>query len=1190
MSFTGVAYENQCASVFSNGLQSHNLGNIEIDRGARMQNGLSHQLFAKKVKLNRSTGHKSCGTKACIANGLSSTVMPAYSFKYYNQNNVPRLGNSFNHRWWFQTVEISEPHYKNVTIKPFSTGIFSHSGGQFIAKNIFVKTGAKLKLKPGDYWVENLHLSTGAAIESNGPGQIRLFTRQLTGDFTNNIGSQSSPHHMLIVSKNIKLGSHSNIHAFIYADENIKLGFASKVSGALSGKNIELKSYSKISFQADKAPSINFAWLCDFDNDGIYDGIDTDADNDGFSDELEIQAGSDIYDAQSTPADLDNDGLPDVIDDDIDGDGYSNEQEEADGTDPYDPDSFKSNPPTITLSIESGQTIEQANIHISGLVGFGDLNISKLFAYNINTPNQIQLINLSSDGTFLGELNLVEGLNEFEIVVEDTQGAQAHTSFTVTYVIPFQILSVTPSNGTDFSEAVITIVADIKSNVEPQLRINNQLAQQQLISENMYQYTLEYSLTPGSNDLELVVLSGQKTLKQSLNYSFQPADMSLYPAPHINVLTPNNNTRTAQSEQPLTVDITSNVGGLTASINNNPVNMSKSGEDKYRIAQPLHLTEGQNQYTIKITDALGQKSTQTLALFKDTAAPQITLAQNYLAPPDINTVASNRFTIKGSVIADDLATLSIAGQVVSLQQIDATHYEFEHRVNIAANQETLIAIQAKDTLGNSSTLAYYFYASSNLTMSWVSPQFPVQWILEMGTQRPFAIKTKDASGSESYSIELTGPDKKTTLPFTKINDLLTGSFSEINTKGEYQISVTATENGQLITQMQNKLTVISQDDLPVEITHVQPVAESANLEPDVSMQVNFNRPIDVNKLSIVARRTLHGKTYVNLDASGVDFLHAKGMQLLQVDVDREQVSGNLSILPNDSAFVFYPTDDLGYNAQIEWIIAYDGAELSKQRFTTRPLPTVIDGGVKDTFSQSIEGITVEIEELGLKTTTNNDGGYAFGYGSTAAENIPSGRYHMLINKGYTYPKLGEVRIPVDIKQGRRNQLPLLRVPNVSDQVQWINVPTDAEKVRLAQGEFNIEFSPGARLRFPDDRRTNRAIHAQFISASNLVRDVYPGSAPLWFYQLQPFGIKTTGPLNIKMKVPALNGNMAYMMMQPGETKYSFLLGYNTTKNVIEPIGVVKIHNGYMETLKPVEPASMDYFGYTHTKPEYHRAI
>ena len=59
-----------------------------------------------------------------------------------------------------------------------------------------------------------------------------------------------------------------------------------------------------------------------------------------------------------------------------------------------------------------------------------------------------------------------------------------------------------------------------------------------------------------------------------------------------------------------------------------------------------------------------------------------------------------------------------------------------------------------------------------------------------------------------------------------------------------------------------------------------------------------------------------------------------------------------------------------------------------------------------------------------------------------------------------------------------------------------------------------------------------------------------------------------------------------MMMQSGETKYSFLLGYNPTKNIIEPIGVVKIHNGIMETVNPVEPASMDYFGYTHTKPEY----
>ena len=1209
LSVNTLAYVNQCATVFTNGMQSHSLGTIKIGRGAYMQNGSSAELFSKKVRLHRRTGNESCGTQACSANGLGSTAMPPYSFIKYqadygkhknnnrhgkisghsgkvNDKRYPKykqLGHNFSHDRWFELVNILGSEYNNIIIKPFSTATFAHSGGQFVAKKIVASAGTTLRLKPGDYWVENFHLSMGSSIERNGIGQIRIFTRNFTGSFANDVGDEQSPNHTLIISERTKLGAVSNIYAFVYADKKIKIGYGSNIVGALSAKNIVLKSYAKVDFPSDKVPSINFAWLCDFDADGIYDGIDTDADNDGFDDELEIQAGSDTFDAQSVPADLDLDGTPDVIDDDIDGDGYSNQRELENGTDPYDETSFQPAPPSIALTIESGQIIEQEKIYISGLVTFGDLNIAKLFAYNINNPDQIKIISLNSDGSFISQLNLVEGLNEFEVLVEDTQGTQTQILFSVTYVVPFQILSITPGNSTEFSQQQITIVADIKSNLELQLRINNQLAEQQVISENTYRYSLIYSLAPGLNIIEFVVLNGKKTLKQTLEYTFQPADMSLYPAPLINVLTPNNNTRTAQEQQPLTVSIESNVGGLTASMNGLPVDVSANGDGIYSIARSLYLEEGHNQYTIEITDALGQGSLQTLELYKDTLAPQITLKQDYLKPPEVNTLLSNSVIIKGSVVADDLASLSIAGQQVTLQQIDETNYEFEQTVKIAVNQDALIAIQAKDTLANSSTQAYYFHATSNLTMDWVTPLFPVQWILEMGTQRPFAIKLKDASGGENYNIELAGPQQNTNIAFTKINDLLTGSFSEITQKGEYHVKVTASENGQRLTQMINKLTVISQDDLPIKITQVVPVAESRNLEPDAAMQVNFNRPVDVNKLSIVARRTLHGKTYVNLDASGVDFLHAKGMQLLQVDVDREIVNGNLSILPSDSAFIFYPSQDLGYNAKIEWIISYDGKELSKQRFTTRSLPTVIDGGVKDTFTQSIEGITVEIEELGLKTITNNDGGYAFGYGATANNNIPAGRYHMLINRDYSYPKLGEVRIPVDIKAGRRNQLPLLRVPNISDQVQWINVPRDATEVRLAQGELDIQLSAGTRLNFPG---THRGIHAQFIPSSNLVRDVYPGSAPLWFYQLQPFGIKASGPLQIKMKVPALNGSTAYMMTQPGETKYSFLLGYNPAKNIIEPVGVVKIYDGFMETLNPIQPASMDYFGYTHTKPEY----
>jgi hypothetical protein len=1209
MSFGVSAYQNQCTSVFVNGMQSHGLGVLKMDRGAQLINGSTASLFAKKVKLHKRTANESCALEACTANGTASIALPQYALieskwkdihhknghqQKQSKHSDTKHSKSDKHNkhknakptvysGWFSDLIIDQTEYKNIVVQPFSTATLAHSGSQFSVEKITVAAGSRIVLKPGDYWVENFHLSMGAKIETSDAGQVRIFAKKMSGSYFSQVGSDQSPHQILIVSKTFSVASTVNIYGYVYAHKSIKIGYGSYVLGAISSKNIHLNSYAVVDYFPDNTASINFAWICDFDNDGIYDGQDNDADNDGFDNALEILAGSSIYDPEDVPADLDSDGTPDVIDLDIDGDGYSNEQEIADGTDPYDSNSYQLRPPTISLTIASDQTVENEQMYISGMVVQGDLSISRLFVHRVGSPNDIQLINLNTDGSFTSQLSLNEGSNAYIVTVEDSSGEQVQINFNVTYIIPFQLVSVAPATDTEFSSENITIMAVVKSNLEPKLRINNILAEQQVISENMYQYTYPFTLLPGLNKVELNVSNGKKSFKRTLAYTYKPSDMTLYPAPEVSIITPGHATRTSQAQQPLTVNIISNVGGLTATLNSLPISINNSGNNQYTIAQSISLVEGQNQFVITVIDALGQQSTQSMSITRDSTAPVITIDQNYLLPPSINMQASNSVLISGKVTADDLSSLSIAGQQVSLQQIDPTHYGFEQTIKIPVNQDTLVAIQAKDTLANSSVMAYYFNATNNLNMSWVTPVFPVQWILEMGNSRPFAIKLHDASGNENYSIQVIGPQTSMNVPFTKIDELLTGTFNGITTKGDFQVIVTATDNGQVVSQITSQLSVISQDDLPIEITQVLPAAESRNLEPDVAMQVNFNRPLDFTKLNITARRTLHGKTYVNLDASGVDFLHAKGMQLVQVDVDREMVAGNLAVLPGDSSFLFYPSQDLGYNSQVEWVISYDGQELSKQRFNTRDLPTVIDGGVQDTFSQRLEGVTVEIEELGLKTITNSDGGYSFGYGAIAEQNIPAGQYHLLVNRGYVFPQLGEIRIPVDIKQGRRNQLSLLRAPNMSNQVQWMSVPRDTKSIRLAQGELEIELLNTSRIEFPTG---HNAIHAQFITASNLVRDVYPGSAPLWFYQLQPFGIKSSGPINIKMKMATLNGTTDYMMMEPGGVKYSFLLGYSPSKDVIEPIGVVKIENGFMETLHPVEPESFDYFGYTHTRPEY----
>jgi len=161
-------------------------------------------------------------------------------------------------------------------------------------------------------------------------------------------------------------------------------------------------------------------------------------------------------------------------------------------------------------------------------------------------------------------------------------------------------------------------------------------------------------------------------------------------------------------------------------------------------------------------------------------------------------------------------------------------------------------------------------------------------------------------------------------------------------------------------------------------------------------------------------------------------------------------------------------------------------------------------------------------------------------------------------------------------------LSLIRVPNLSEQIQWISAPNGVSNINLAQGDLKLALN-GADLNFPG---VNRSIHAQFIPSNAMVRNTYPGTISLWFYQLQPFGIQPTLPIDIEIKAPLLRGSLDYLGAFDGKPVYAFLLGYSKRKDVIEPVGVVEIIDGVMKTLQPVALESLDYIGYGHVKYEY----
>ena len=84
------------------------------------------------------------------------------------------------------------------------------------------------------------------------------------------------------------------------------------------------------------------------------------------------------------------------------------------------------------------------------------------------------------------------------------------------------------------------------------------------------------------------------------------------------------------------------------------------------------------------------------------------------------------------------------------------------------------------------------------------------------------------------------------------------------------------------------------------------------------------------------------------------------------------------------------------------------------------------------------------------------------------------------------------------------------------------------------------------------------------------------------FGLQPKGLSVEGTAKIKLKIPALRGNYDYIDSE--SFQYVVLLGYSQVGQVVEPIGVGKINNRYVESVGKLELSSLDYLGYAQALP------
>src|SRR5690606_35286996 len=220
------------------------------------------------------------------------------------------------------------------------------------------------------------------------------------------------------------------------------------------------------------------------------------------------------------------------------------------------------------------------------------------------------------------------------------------------------------------------------------------------------------------------------------------------------------------------------------------------------------------------------------------------------------------------------------------------------------------------------------------------------------------------------------------------------------------------------------------------------------------------------------------------------------------------------------------------------------------------------------------GVTVSLPELGRTTTTNNDGGFAFGFQEPAGNEIAGGRYKLHINPGLETSGYGNLVRTINLQAGSKNELTLMRLAELHPGVVFQLINSGQAETSFASDGLKMDLSD-AKLFF-NRGRSSGEIQYQFMPYDQLGTHVLPGTAPQWMFVAQPRGVAVEGKVGIRMTVPKLDGDYTYI---PDSIRYVLIMGYNPERELIEPVCSGEMANNQFTSIGKVELKSLDFIGY-----------
>ncbi len=926
-------------------------------------------------------------------------------------------------------------------------------------------------------------------------------------------------------------------------------------------------------------------------------GDPNDFDGDGFSNELEAEYDTDPRDPSSTPPDLDGDKIPDDVDNDRDGDGVNNQDEIDSDTNPDDASDFPDLvAPTLTIDQASSLRTTEQSFVISGLAAdpiqpYSGLERVAVQNSQFNDSEFSGAIDPNS-GVFSIEVPLNVGNNSITVTLVDQSGNQSQETLQVERGDTPTIESILPATNSVVSTEQVSISGAIRSSMQPdRFRVffnDSEVLTQSTNQSDLYEFSFDnVALNLGDNRFNLRVTSDFGSDQSLIVIRYTPDAADELPAPSITNISPSSGQQLNQLSFRLGAQIESFAGALTVSLNDSEVLSSQDGLSFYSVNEVLSFEDDQNTVSaiISATDSLGKTTSETVTFHRDSIAPSISLDGGFIPLGAINTVDTGLIKITGTVSDENLSSFLINNQSIELSAgNDDQSYTFNYNLPVGGENPSMLDLLAYDRSGNKREITYAFLNNSSATVSALLPPDNSEFISRNSLPINLQVAARvNGLNDGDRVIAFTSGNRSQATVLTLTGTLASGDLNLPGDVLDQTITFEAQDaQGQRLSNDSISVSVQAESAIELELVRIEPSNNQQNIEPNQPIEVYFNKPIDPTKLDIKLYETLHGKSYINADPLGEDFISAKGYVLSDLNRERELVSGQINVIPGEAGAVFVPSENYGYNAELFIDVEYDGESLSRTRTKVRELPTFINGSISDQFGQPLSGIRVELPELNRQTVTNGDGGFAFGYQEAADKLIDSGTYRLVVNNEFANTFFGVINTDISIQRNRINPLPRYVLQELDPTIAFASFNSSSNNVLLA-GDLTIDLSDAsARAIFPNSRTTGPVL-AQFLAYEHLGVQTYPFALPTWAFGLQPKGIQIEGKVQLSFNIPKLRGSRDYI--DPQVFTHVVLLGYANNTQVFEPIGVGEVRGTQVHSVGELNISTLDYLGYAQVLPQ-----